>query len=149
MGWTPLASCATRQPSEPASPCAATSSAGPKPNSPPAAASTKTPVVAWETGKHYPKRKLGLLEEVLGVDLLTDQGATPFATPDEAAIWALDRFTENERRTLIRALRQARGQSAPVVSATPILPGPGPPAQLRGNLTRAFRCLDMGRGKPL
>ena len=70
----------------------------------------KDTVVAWETGKHYPKRKLGLLEEVLGVDLLTDQGASPFATPDEAAIWALDRFTENERRTLIRALRQTRGQ---------------------------------------
>jgi transcriptional regulator with XRE-family HTH domain len=69
----------------------------------------KDTVVSWETGKHYPKRKLGLLEAVLGIDLLAEQ-APPFATPDEAAIWSLERFTEDERRALIRALRQARGQ---------------------------------------
>lgn len=68
-------------------------------------------VVAWETGKHYPKRKLGALEAVLGVNLTDDFDAFTFATPDEAAIWSLDRFSEHERRNLIRALRETRGQS--------------------------------------
>ena len=65
-------------------------------------------VVAWETGKHYPKRKLGALEAVLGVNLADGQDASPFTTPDEAAIWSLDRFSEGERRALIRALRETR-----------------------------------------
>lgn len=70
----------------------------------------KDTVVSWETGKHYPRRKLGLLEEVLGVDLLSEQETSSFVTPDEAAIWALTRFSEDERRALIRALREVRGQ---------------------------------------
>jgi len=71
-------------------------------------------VVAWETGKHYPKRKLGAIEAVLGVSLtVTHNGFTP-ATADEAAIWSLDRFSEDERRALIRALRDTRGQSTTV-----------------------------------
>lgn len=67
-------------------------------------------VVAWETGRHYPKRKLGALEAVLGVNLTDDFDAFSFATPDEAAIWSLDRFSEHERRMLIRKLRETRGQ---------------------------------------
>lgn len=68
-------------------------------------------VVSWETGKHYPKRKLGALEAVLGINLTDDFDTFTFATTDEAAIWSLDRFSEHERRTLIRALRETRGQS--------------------------------------
>ena len=65
-------------------------------------------VNAWETGKHEPKRKLGAIEAVLGVDLTSEREAFPFATPDEAAIWSMDRFSEDERRALIRALREER-----------------------------------------
>lgn len=67
-------------------------------------------VVAWETGKHYPKRKLGALEMVLGINLTDDFDAFTSTTPDEAAIWSLSRFSEHERRILIRALRETRGQ---------------------------------------
>jgi transcriptional regulator with XRE-family HTH domain len=74
-------------------------------------------VVHWETGKHYPKRKLGALEAVLGIDLDGSHDPFTFATPDEAAIWSLDRFSEHERRILIRALRETRGQ--PLTHASP------------------------------
>ena len=70
----------------------------------------KDTVVAWETNRHYPKRKLGLLEDILGIDLPGGQDTFPFATADEAAIWSLDRFSEDERRALIRVLRETRGR---------------------------------------
>ena len=68
-------------------------------------------VVHWETGKHYPKRKLGAIEAVLGMDLADGRDPSPFATPDEAAIWSMDRFSEHERRVLIKALRDDRDGS--------------------------------------
>lgn len=70
-------------------------------------------VVSWETGRHYPKRKLGALEAVLGVNLTARQDAFTFTTPDEAAIWSLDRFSEHERRRLIEALRETRRNGHP------------------------------------
>lgn len=66
-------------------------------------------VVSWETGRHYPSRKLGALEAVLGVSVTNGQDAPDFRTPDEALIWSLDRFSERERHLLIQALRDARG----------------------------------------
>ncbi len=65
-------------------------------------------VVAWETGKHYPKRKLGAIEAELGVSLTGQRNGFAPATPDEALIYSLDRFSEDERRALIRALRDIR-----------------------------------------
>ena len=69
-------------------------------------------VVAWETGKHYPKRKLGAIEHELGISLTAAHNGFAPATPDEAAIWSMDRFSEDERRALIRALRDTRGQTS-------------------------------------
>lgn len=65
-------------------------------------------VISWESGKHYPRRKLGALEAALNVNLTSGQSVVTFATPDEALIWSLDRFTEDERHVLIRALRETR-----------------------------------------
>ncbi len=62
----------------------------------------------WERDRHEPKSRLGALEEVLGVNLTGEQDAFSPATPDEAAIWSFDRFSEDERRALIQALRDMR-----------------------------------------
>jgi transcriptional regulator with XRE-family HTH domain len=69
----------------------------------------KSTVVNWETGRHYPKRHLGAIEAVLNVNLTDRQSVVTFTTADEALIWSLDRFTEDERHALIRALRETRG----------------------------------------
>ena len=65
-----------------------------------------TTVANWETGKHYPRRHLGAIEAELRVRL--NGGGRVYETPDEAFIWSLDRFTEDERRRLIEALREYR-----------------------------------------
>jgi transcriptional regulator with XRE-family HTH domain len=64
-------------------------------------------VLSWEAGRHFPARKLGALEAALGIDL-SGQPDRPPLTPDEASLWALDRFSEPERRELIRCLKQFR-----------------------------------------
>lgn len=37
----------------------------------------ETTVVAWETGRHYPKRNLGAIEEALGISLAEYETAAP------------------------------------------------------------------------
>lgn len=37
----------------------------------------ETTVVAWETGRHYPKRKLGAIEEALEISLAEYETAAP------------------------------------------------------------------------
>lgn len=63
----------------------------------------------WENNRTLPKSSLGAIESILGVNLSNGSGVVTFATSDEALIWSLDRFSEDERRALIRALREARG----------------------------------------
>lgn len=70
----------------------------------------RTSVANWESGKHYPQRHIGRLEELLGRLDATD-GDT-YNDPDEAALWALDRFSEDDRRKFIAALREARRERA-------------------------------------
>lgn len=72
----------------------------------------KSTVVNWETGKHYPKRYLGALEAALGVNLRDGNRVFTYTSQDEAYIWSLRRFDEDERHALIRALRQLRGGSS-------------------------------------
>lgn len=74
----------------------------------------------WENDRTRPKNRLGALEEVLGVSLTDEPKPFAPATPDEAAIWAMDRFSEDERRTLIEALREKRALTRSVPS-TPLV----------------------------
>lgn len=62
----------------------------------------------WENGRTAPRSSLGAIEQALNVNLTNGQSVVTFATPDEALIWSLDRFTEDERHALIRALRETR-----------------------------------------
>jgi ribosome-binding protein aMBF1 (putative translation factor) len=52
-------------------------------------------VQKWEAGTHYPQRKLGKLEEVLGVRLDEDAADPGLPTPDE-----LDELQEHIREVL-------------------------------------------------
>jgi transcriptional regulator with XRE-family HTH domain len=63
----------------------------------------------WEHDRSYPKSSIGAIEEVLGVNLGDGLGVEPYVTQDEATIWSLTTFTEDERTALIRALREERG----------------------------------------
>lgn len=63
----------------------------------------------WENDRTYPRSSIGAIELVLGVNLTDDQGVSPSVTPDEAFILSLDRFTEDEKRRLVDALRDWRG----------------------------------------
>lgn len=81
----------------------------------------KATVVSWETGKHYPRRHLGAIEAQLRVNLRDGQRVSHYDTPDEALIWSLDRFTEDERHALISALRDSRGAARHALES----PGPG------------------------
>lgn len=63
----------------------------------------------WENGRTSPRSSLGAIEQALNVNLTNGQSVSNFATADEALIWSLDRFTEDERHALIRALRETRG----------------------------------------
>jgi transcriptional regulator with XRE-family HTH domain len=83
----------------------------------------KATVTSWETGKSYPKRHLGAIEAQLRVNLRDTPRVSHYDTPDEALIWSLDRFTEDERRALIAALRDRRGAARHALEP----PGPGTP----------------------
>ena len=68
-------------------------------------------VGAWERGESEPRNSLGALEELLG-DLTSDGQADMYTDPDEAALWRLTAFSEDERRKFIAALREARRERA-------------------------------------
>ena len=72
---------------------------------------SKASVTKWETGQHYPKRHLGRLEAVLGISLTGDDAET-YTDPDEARIWGWTEYTPAERRAMIAALRNSRGDQA-------------------------------------
>ena len=72
---------------------------------------TRKTVDNWENGRTTPPgATIAAIEDVLGVDLSGDGQADVYTDPDEAALWALDRFPEAERRKLIAALREARAR---------------------------------------
>lgn len=76
---------------------------------------SKTSVAKWESGAHYPQRKLGALEHALGMNL-TGGGDAVFhpdlADPAEALIWGMTRYREDERRDFILDLRARRRAAA-------------------------------------
>jgi DNA-binding XRE family transcriptional regulator len=63
----------------------------------------------WEHDRSYPKSSIGAVEEVLGVNLSDGSGVDTYEDPDEAAIWAMARFTHAEKTALVAALRRERG----------------------------------------
>jgi transcriptional regulator with XRE-family HTH domain len=67
-------------------------------------------VGTWEKGQHFPERYQGAIEAVLGISLTEDGDGQPdvYTDPDEAALWSLTRYSEEERRALIAALRERR-----------------------------------------
>lgn len=71
---------------------------------------SKTSVAKWETGKHYPQRHAGALEEVLGIRL-DGSGETPDFDPDdpdEVRIMGWTELPYTRRLTMIAELRAAR-----------------------------------------
>lgn len=63
----------------------------------------------WENGRTTPRSSLGALEEALG-NLTGDEEARPYPDPDEpaeVALWGLTRFSEQDRRVFIDAVRKA------------------------------------------
>lgn len=69
-------------------------------------------VTLWEKGKHFPDRHQGKLETVLGISLGDEQDGEVYTDPAEAAIWALDRYSPEERRRIISELQRTREQAA-------------------------------------
>lgn len=67
-------------------------------------------VSAWERGRHWPVRFEGALVEILGISLSDEEEpVTPDLTnPAERAIWAMDTYSEAERRQIIRLVREDR-----------------------------------------
>ena len=57
----------------------------------------------WETGKHFPKRKLGRLEEVLGISL--DGRDELKLSPEVRAV--IDSLSDGERELVMTELRAA------------------------------------------
>lgn len=70
---------------------------------------SRSAVNAWVNDRTYPRNAIGALEELLGVDLTTPEGAEVYTDPVELAIW-LDTSIEDEaeRRDLIEQLRASR-----------------------------------------
>lgn len=76
---------------------------------------SETSVAKWESGRHYPGRNLGKLEEVLGVSL-TDE---PGPDPNEDVLRTLD-LDPQRLATLVEAYRAIRNG------------GPRPPRERAG-----------------
>ena len=63
-------------------------------------------VANWERGKSFPTRKLGAIEQVLGIVILTEDGH--LADPNEQAIADMDWLDDDERAQLVYAYRERR-----------------------------------------
>ena len=64
---------------------------------------SKSTVAAWESGKHFPLRKLGAVEDVLGISL----DAEPEISP--ALRGMIAKLTPDERAWVMAQLRKASG----------------------------------------
>lgn len=63
----------------------------------------------WERGEAVPRAALALLEDALTPYFRADPDQPEMYTdPDEAALWALTTYSEDERRAFIEALRAQR-----------------------------------------
>lgn len=84
-------------------------------------------VQKWESGTHYPGRKLGKLEEVLGIRLDTQTGPPlPVARDDwEAGVLSDPGLSDHDKRQIIASIRRAKADLYPQQ------PGAAPP-QPRG-----------------
>ncbi len=84
---------------------------------------SKSSVANWESGKHFPKRKLGLVEAVLGVSLDDEESEEPELPPEMMA--SVDRVLppgDPRRQAVIDMLRQALADTSAGVPA-PAEPG--------------------------
>ena len=63
---------------------------------------SRSTVANWESGKHFPLRYLGLVEEVLGVSL--DEAEEPLEIPPDLQE-LLDNLTDRQREYVIDRLR--------------------------------------------
>jgi transcriptional regulator with XRE-family HTH domain len=70
---------------------------------------SKSTVANWETGKHFPVRYQGAIEQLLGISL-DDTGTQP--DPNEEALMSLD-LDPAERDKLIEAYRAIRDGERP------------------------------------
>ncbi len=71
----------------------------------------KSSVANWESGKHFPKRKLGLVEAVLGISLEEPEPRIPRSLLRE--IERTEDLTPGERAAVIAAIeRTLRGEQA-------------------------------------
>lgn len=63
---------------------------------------SKSTVANWETGKHFPLRYLGKVEDVLGVSL--DDAEEPLEIPPDLQEY-IDKLSDRQRELFIDALR--------------------------------------------
>lgn len=70
---------------------------------------SRSAVNQWENDRAEPRSSIGAIEDLLGVNLDGGQSVEPYVTQDEATIWSLTTFSQDERLALIRALREERG----------------------------------------
>ena len=71
---------------------------------------SRSAVNAWVNDRAYPQNAIGALEELLGVDLTTDESrdAEVYTDPAERAIWEDESLPKEEKRELIEELRERR-----------------------------------------
>jgi len=77
----------------------------------------KSTVAKWETGVHFPKRKLGAVEAVLGISLSGEPDAPVSPVPAEILALIRRRFPEDRQQEAIEALED--------ILAPPTEPGEG------------------------
>ena len=74
---------------------------------------TRNTVVNWETGKHYPQTAARPPRAKSSAPAWKKSRPAPLHHPrTRPAIWSMDRFTENERHAMIRALQEERASRA-------------------------------------
>lgn len=98
---------------------------------------SKSSVANWESGKHFPKRKLGAVEAALGVRL--DDEPEPDVLPEGLRDAIRDTIPDAQRAALVEQVVEAalRGEELPgvrrrrAVLAAPAPPARGPPPGAR------------------
>lgn len=60
-------------------------------------------VINWEQGKHFPRRYLGAIEQVLGISL-EDEAEEPLEIPPDLQEY-IDNLSDRQRELFIEALR--------------------------------------------
>jgi transcriptional regulator with XRE-family HTH domain len=69
---------------------------------------SKSSVANWESGKHFPQRKLGAVEAVLGISLDTAPEALPLIPPEVEEAVRLHAESPEEAEALLAAMRERK-----------------------------------------